>query len=313
MEFLSRREPIRPAYREPAARLAALDDQGLAGLPAVPDPGHDLRGAPVPRPRGRLPHVPGVQPLAGSRTGPSTWRAASSPPPTSPWPTRPGPPRSWPGPSTSGARTVVMRPARARHRRRAEESLRPDVRRFLGAGQRGRASPWWSTPPTAGSRRTGTRWTASPPPSSGGCKPSDPLLRHRAGHPRLPPHPHLREPLRTVPQPPDRLGGERCRVPPRADQEDPVDRQQDARLLEARPGRDACGVTCGSTRSGRTTSSRWPSAWDRSGCIFGSDWPHIEALPHPLDYLVELKNFDAEERRLILNDNVSELITLRPS
>ena len=26
--------------------------------------------------------------------------------------------------------------------------------------------------------------------------------------------------------------------------------------------------------------------------IFGSDWPHIEALPHPLDYLREVKDFD---------------------
>ena len=47
--------------------------------------------------------------------------------------------------------------------------------------------------------------------------------------------------------------------------------------------------------------------------IFGSDWPHIEALPSPLDYVVELKNFTADDRRLILNDNVSELITLRPA
>ena len=27
--------------------------------------------------------------------------------------------------------------------------------------------------------------------------------------------------------------------------------------------------------------------------IFGSDWPHIEALPEPRDYLVELKDLDA--------------------
>jgi predicted TIM-barrel fold metal-dependent hydrolase len=47
--------------------------------------------------------------------------------------------------------------------------------------------------------------------------------------------------------------------------------------------------------------------------IFGSDWPHIEALPEPLDYVVELKNFSDGDRRLILNDNVQELITLRPA
>jgi len=47
--------------------------------------------------------------------------------------------------------------------------------------------------------------------------------------------------------------------------------------------------------------------------VFGSDWPHIEALPHPLDYLVELKPFDDDTRRRILLDNVSELNTLRPA
>ena len=47
--------------------------------------------------------------------------------------------------------------------------------------------------------------------------------------------------------------------------------------------------------------------------IFGSDWPHIEALPEPMDYVAELKNFDDDDRRLILYDNVQELITLRPT
>ena len=36
MEFLSRRESIRPAYRDPAARVAALDEQGLAGCLLFP-------------------------------------------------------------------------------------------------------------------------------------------------------------------------------------------------------------------------------------------------------------------------------------
>jgi hypothetical protein len=36
-------------------------------------------------------------------------------------------------------------------------------------------------------------------------------------------------------------------------------------------------------------------------------------LPEPLDYVAELKNFSDHERRLILNDNVHELITLRPA
>ncbi len=47
--------------------------------------------------------------------------------------------------------------------------------------------------------------------------------------------------------------------------------------------------------------------------IFGSDWPHIEALPEPTDYVAELKEFTADERRMILNDNVNQLIVLRPT
>ncbi|GIU86661.1 MAG: amidohydrolase [Acidimicrobiia bacterium] len=43
--------------------------------------------------------------------------------------------------------------------------------------------------------------------------------------------------------------------------------------------------------------------------IFGSDWPHIEGMPRPLDYVAELKAFDDETRRRILRDNVRELNT----
>jgi predicted TIM-barrel fold metal-dependent hydrolase len=41
--------------------------------------------------------------------------------------------------------------------------------------------------------------------------------------------------------------------------------------------------------------------------IFGSDWPHIEGMPEPLDYLAELEPFDAVTRRRILRDNAREL------
>jgi len=46
--------------------------------------------------------------------------------------------------------------------------------------------------------------------------------------------------------------------------------------------------------------------------IFGSDWPHIEGMPEPLDYLSELEGFGAAEKRQILRDNARELNTLRP-
>ncbi len=43
--------------------------------------------------------------------------------------------------------------------------------------------------------------------------------------------------------------------------------------------------------------------------LFGSDWPHIEGMPRPLDYLPELKAFDDADRQRILFDNVTELNT----
>ncbi len=46
--------------------------------------------------------------------------------------------------------------------------------------------------------------------------------------------------------------------------------------------------------------------------IFGSDWPHIEGMPQPLDYVVELKDFSEAEQRKILLENASFLNTPRP-
>ena len=41
--------------------------------------------------------------------------------------------------------------------------------------------------------------------------------------------------------------------------------------------------------------------------IFGSDWPHIEGMPQPLDYAAELAAFDDAARRRILRDNARTL------
>lgn len=46
--------------------------------------------------------------------------------------------------------------------------------------------------------------------------------------------------------------------------------------------------------------------------IFGSDWPHIEGLPQPLDYLDEIADFDAADQRLIMRDNTRALNQLEP-
>ena len=47
--------------------------------------------------------------------------------------------------------------------------------------------------------------------------------------------------------------------------------------------------------------------------IFGSDWPHIEGMPEPLDYARELKDFDAAAQRAILHDNAVALNTRQPA
>jgi predicted TIM-barrel fold metal-dependent hydrolase len=47
--------------------------------------------------------------------------------------------------------------------------------------------------------------------------------------------------------------------------------------------------------------------------IFGSDWPHIEGMPRPLDYVAELKTFDDATRQRILRDNARELNARRPA
>ncbi|HJM28469.1 MAG: amidohydrolase family protein [Acidimicrobiales bacterium] len=41
--------------------------------------------------------------------------------------------------------------------------------------------------------------------------------------------------------------------------------------------------------------------------VFGSDWPHIEGMPTPLDYVVELKDFSKEDQKKILLDNIISL------
>jgi predicted TIM-barrel fold metal-dependent hydrolase len=47
--------------------------------------------------------------------------------------------------------------------------------------------------------------------------------------------------------------------------------------------------------------------------IFGSDWPHIEGMPQPLDYLEELEGFDSKTVQLVMRDNARELNALRPA
>lgn len=41
--------------------------------------------------------------------------------------------------------------------------------------------------------------------------------------------------------------------------------------------------------------------------IFGSDWPPIEGMPRPLDYLDDVADLDAATLRRIMLDNTAEL------
>ena len=47
--------------------------------------------------------------------------------------------------------------------------------------------------------------------------------------------------------------------------------------------------------------------------IFGSDWPHIEGMPQPLDYVNEVKELSDADRRLVLRDNARLLNDRRPA
>ena len=41
--------------------------------------------------------------------------------------------------------------------------------------------------------------------------------------------------------------------------------------------------------------------------IFGSDWPHIEGMPRPLDYVTEVKELTEDDQRRVLRENTWEL------
>ena len=46
--------------------------------------------------------------------------------------------------------------------------------------------------------------------------------------------------------------------------------------------------------------------------IFGSDWPHIEGMPEPTDWVTELQKLDSDSVAKIMGGNVSELNERRP-
>jgi predicted TIM-barrel fold metal-dependent hydrolase len=46
--------------------------------------------------------------------------------------------------------------------------------------------------------------------------------------------------------------------------------------------------------------------------VFGSDWPHVEGLADPSEFVDELAGLDADDVRRIMRTNAQELLTPRP-
>jgi predicted TIM-barrel fold metal-dependent hydrolase len=47
--------------------------------------------------------------------------------------------------------------------------------------------------------------------------------------------------------------------------------------------------------------------------LFGSDFPHAEGLPEPLDFVKDIPTFSPEQTRKVMRDNVRELLALEPA
>ncbi len=100
LSFLSERESMRPAYRDRDARLATLDDQGLAACWMFPTLGMIYEEPLAARPVRGLRHVPGLQPLGGGGLGLRLPGPHLRRPLPHPGRRRLGRARSWSGPST---------------------------------------------------------------------------------------------------------------------------------------------------------------------------------------------------------------------
>ena len=198
------------------------------------------------------------------------------------WPTSTGRSRSSSGRSTNGARIIVMRtaaPTTAIGRRSPFDPM---------------FDPFWARVNEAGitvvvhagdsgllvqrlRRTTGSRRTSG---AAAAARRIKSFAIEQAVHDYLLSM-TLAGPLRQVPEPAGRVGGERRRVPPRPVPQAALAGQEDARATSARTRSTSSAATCGSTRSGRTTCCTVVDQMGADRVIFGSDWPHIEALPAP--------------------------------
>lgn len=310
MEFLTRREEIRPAYREPEARLSTLDQQGLAGCLLFPTLGM-IYEEPLANDPGAVCHLF----RAFNRWMAEDWtfdylgRIFAAPYITLADPAWAAEELSWA--LENGARTVVMRPAAPVT---VEGRRNPFDRIF---------DPFWSLANDAGIAvvvhaadsgvsSNGYAVDGFAATFSGRWKPSIKTFAIEQA---------IRDYLISLIF------------------ENHLERFPNLRVASVENGAQFLPDLIKKVRS---TANKMPGYWKNdpietfrrqvwinpfweddvdevAECmgpervIFGSDWPHVEALPEPLDYLRELKGFDHDERRMILYDNVQELMTLKPT
>ena len=228
---------------------------------------------------------------------------------------RSGRSRSSSGRSSEGARLIVMRTGGAHHRRSA--GARPfdaDVRPVLGAGRTRPASPSWSTPATAACRRDGYAVDGFAATFSGGYTPVAQELRHRARRSTTsccrwcsPNH------FTQVPEPAGRVGRERRRVPARPVPQAAVGRTS---KMPGWFGDDPVEVF----RRHVWINPFWEDDLDvggradgrRPGAVRLGLAPHRGPARSRSTTCAETKALDADDRRMVLHDNVRNLSTPRP-
>ena len=310
MEFLTGREPIRPAYREPAARVAALNEQGLAGCLLFPTLGMIYE-----EPLAHDPEAVCHLFRAFNRWLAEDWpfvyqnRIFSAPYLTLADPAWAAQELRWA--LESGARMVVMRPGAPTTAEGRKNPFDPIFDGFWGLANEAGITVVVHAADSGGSSN-GYAVDGFGATFSGGWKPSIKTFAIEQA---------IKEYLLT-------LVFERH-----------FDRFPNLRIASVENGAEFLPDLIKKVRS---TSNKMPGYWTEDPIatfrehvwinpfweddvqtvvecmgadrvIFGSDWPHIEALPKPLDYLQELKVFEPEDRKRILLDNVQELITLRPT
>jgi len=310
LEFLSRREPIRPAYRDPAARLETLDEQGLEGCLLFPTLGMIYE-----EPLAHDPEAVCHLFRAFNRWMVEDWgfnyqdRIYSAPYLTLADPTWAVEELDWA--LEQGARTIVMRPAAPTT---GTGRCSPFDLRFNGFWQLANDAGITVVVHAAdsGISSNGYAIDGFAATFAGGWKPSIKSFAIEQA---------IRDYLLS------------------AVFENLFVRFPNLRMASIENGAQFLPDLLAKVRS---TANRMPGYWKDdpidtfrrhvwinpfweddvnrvADCvgpdrvIFGSDWPHIEALPQPIDYVRELKEFDAVESKQILFDNVKELITLRPT